>query len=402
MKTTASLLLAAMSTTFAGAPADAILETPAPASGWEFRASPYGWLPGMDGTLGVRGLTTDVDVNFIEDDLIDYLDMAAALQFEARHGRWGIIADGFYAKLGTSGTPPGPLYDEVKASYKEFLGELDFAYRVYEDPRVFVDVYAGVRYTKLSVELSASESPTGVATFSDNVSNRIGEGALDRAAAIVEPRLAEYESAAAATRTDIENDVAGAVEAATERRVRRELKREIENLRRDSPGDRGRFNATRLAAAVAKDRAALARSAAQLKVAELRASVDASLQNKVDLARARVSKAQAGLSKSINNAVSEQLTTGASGDEDWIDPVLGIRAQWNINDKWFLAGKGDIGGFSVGCDLTWSIQATAGYHFTPNVSAELGYRCLFQDYQNGGFTNDLVQAGLYTGLNIRF
>jgi opacity protein-like surface antigen len=92
----------------------------------------------------------------------------------------------------------------------------------------------------------------------------------------------------------------------------------------------------------------------------------------------------------------------ASKSKDWFDPMIGLRGQWNLNEKWFLAGKGDIGGFSVGSDLTWSLQATVGYNFTSNVFVELGYRYLDTDYKDGGFTYDVEQSGLYTGLSIRF
>ena len=91
-----------------------------------------------------------------------------------------------------------------------------------------------------------------------------------------------------------------------------------------------------------------------------------------------------------------------SASKDWIDPIIGLRGQWNINEKWFLAGKGDIGGFGVSSDLAWSLQVTVGYNFTENVFAELGYRYLDTDYKDGGFTYDVEQAGLYTGLSIRF
>lgn len=91
-----------------------------------------------------------------------------------------------------------------------------------------------------------------------------------------------------------------------------------------------------------------------------------------------------------------------SGSKTWTDPLIGLRGQWNINDKWFLAGKGDIGGFGVGSDLAWSLQGTVGYNFTESVSAEIGYRYLHTDYDNGRLTYDVAQAGAFVGLNINF
>src|SRR5215207_5287676 len=89
----------------AGTPDHKIIETPAPESPWEFRVEPYGWGTVIDGTTGVKGFTTDIDVGLQE--VLDHLDMAAALQLEVRKGRWGVLADGFYAELSAGGNPPG-------------------------------------------------------------------------------------------------------------------------------------------------------------------------------------------------------------------------------------------------------------------------------------------------------
>ena len=145
----------------AGPVSSEVIETPQAAAEWEFRVEPYGWLTNIDGAVGAGGLTTDVDANFF-DDIIDQLEMAAALQFEARRGRWGIIMDGFYSELGSAGTPPGTLYSEVGVDFQQCIGELDIAYRVYESPHAFVDVYAGFRDTALSLDLETQVNQTAV------------------------------------------------------------------------------------------------------------------------------------------------------------------------------------------------------------------------------------------------
>lgn len=74
-------------------------------------------------------------------------------------------------------------------------------------------------------------------------------------------------------------------------------------------------------------------------------------------------------------------------------------AQWNISEKWDLAGKSDIGGFGVGSDFVWTIQGSIGYNFTEKVSADQGYRYMQTDYSKGDFTYDVATAGIYTSLN---
>ena len=91
-----------------------------------------------------------------------------------------------------------------------------------------------------------------------------------------------------------------------------------------------------------------------------------------------------------------------SADRDWADPIIGLRSQWNINDRWYLAGKGDIGGFGVSSDFTWNLQASVGYNFTEMFSMELGYRYFDTDYEHDGFTYDIAQFGLLLAGNFRF
>lgn len=91
-----------------------------------------------------------------------------------------------------------------------------------------------------------------------------------------------------------------------------------------------------------------------------------------------------------------------NGSESWIDPVIGLHGVWEINDRWFLHGGGDIGGFGVNSDLIWQVNAALGYRITESVSTLVGYRGLGVDYSNGGFLVDTVAHGPVIGLSIRF
>lgn len=94
-----------------------------------------------------------------------------------------------------------------------------------------------------------------------------------------------------------------------------------------------------------------------------------------------------------------QLAFYDSQTETWVDPVIGLRGQWNFTEKWFLAGKADIGGFGVSSELLWSAQATAGYQFTEYFSTEIGYSYYDTDYEDGGFIYDIAMGGLFLGFN---
>jgi len=90
------------------------------------------------------------------------------------------------------------------------------------------------------------------------------------------------------------------------------------------------------------------------------------------------------------------------GSKSWVDPVIGLHGVWQINDRWFLHGGGDIGGFGVSSDLIWQANAALGYRFTESVSGLVGYRGLGVDYTSGGFLVDTVAHGPVIGLSFRF
>lgn len=72
-----------------------------------------------------------------------------------------------------------------------------------------------------------------------------------------------------------------------------------------------------------------------------------------------------------------------SAKKTWFDPIVIVRAQGAIEDKWLLQFRGDIGGFGVGSDFSWQIQANAGYRFSKLFHATIGYRVIGIDYDKG-------------------
>jgi hypothetical protein len=57
-------------------------------SGWEFQVAPYLWAISMNGNMTVKGLVADVDIGF--KDILDELDFAVMLVYEARKRHWGL------------------------------------------------------------------------------------------------------------------------------------------------------------------------------------------------------------------------------------------------------------------------------------------------------------------------
>lgn len=88
--------------------------------------------------------------------------------------------------------------------------------------------------------------------------------------------------------------------------------------------------------------------------------------------------------------------------EGWIDPMIGVTARYNLNEKWFLTTWGMIGGAGIGSDLSWDVLAAVGYQFNERWSASVGYRALSVDYSTARFTYDMIQHGPVIGFTARF
>lgn len=136
----------------AGPPPVAPAPPPPPAaSGWEFRFAPYLWVQAVEGTVGVRGLEGDVDMGF--DDILGDLDFAFMGAFEARNGRWSILTDVNYAELGQDFDPRGVLFSDADFKMQQFVGNITLNYRILENERTAVDLYAGTRLNWIDLDI---------------------------------------------------------------------------------------------------------------------------------------------------------------------------------------------------------------------------------------------------------
>lgn len=127
---------------------------------WEYSIAPYAWLSGMKGTAGVKGVEIDVDAPL--DEILDVLDFAGYLAFNAQKGNWGYYADTQYIKLsGSQSGPQGPLIDKVKMGLEQFGLEAGVKYRVFHNDRTSIWLLAGASYTYFSTDLEIKGNTNG-------------------------------------------------------------------------------------------------------------------------------------------------------------------------------------------------------------------------------------------------
>lgn len=89
--------------------------------------------------------------------------------------------------------------------------------------------------------------------------------------------------------------------------------------------------------------------------------------------------------------------------ESWIDPFVGVKGHLPIcNSKFYIEGGAGLGGFGVNSDLFYEVNGVIGYKWNSAISTAVGYRLFDVDYEEGGFTYDVRQAGWQIGLTWAF
>ena len=73
-----------------------------------------------------------------------------------------------------------------------------------------------------------------------------------------------------------------------------------------------------------------------------------------------------------------------TAEQNWVDPILGCRASWQVDKHWTLSARGDVGGWkwltsNPGLDFTLNAAFMVAYRMR-NVSFVAGYRALHAEF----------------------
>ncbi len=141
----------------AGPPEPVVDKNPIPAppeeSPWSFRLALYGWMQSLNGTVGVHGIDSDIDIP--SSDVLKKLNVGAMGVLELRYNRWSVMADMVYADLrGSVDTPFNIFFRKADYEQKQFLGNFLLSYRLIDKPQFKLDGYAGARVNHLDAELT--------------------------------------------------------------------------------------------------------------------------------------------------------------------------------------------------------------------------------------------------------
>src|SRR4030095_8068608 len=157
----AKILLSSASLFAGSEPYDTSKEAPPPPSQpwcetsapFEIRIGAPGWLAGLSGDSGVRGLVDNVDVSF--NQLLRHLThVPIVLSVDIRYQRWELFGDGQYMEVGASATLPGLLFTNANVHIKDGFAEGFLGYRLINCNEAALSLFAGARYNYEAVNLS--------------------------------------------------------------------------------------------------------------------------------------------------------------------------------------------------------------------------------------------------------
>jgi hypothetical protein len=97
----------------------------------------------------------------------------------------------------------------------------------------------------------------------------------------------------------------------------------------------------------------------------------------------------AGVKQSLGD-FGRYLYPSISANKSWIDPFVGARLLFDLPKNFFVALRGDVGGFDVGSKISFNMSGYVGYNISRVVSLLAGYRALYVDYESGSGTDKFV------------
>ncbi|MDB6175810.1 MAG: hypothetical protein JWL59_5121 [Chthoniobacteraceae bacterium] len=341
---------------------------------WQFKPGSPSWLAGVYGDVGVNGDTSHISLGV--DTILRHVDFTAAFEGEARKGRFGIENGFLYLGL-SDNVGTGGMLSSVDVQVNEYLIDFSLSWRVVDTPRGWLDLLLGTRYTNLYQEIALHRNDDSIEAESARLVDAASDQIRDRLLGIL-------------SNGRFRERIRAAVDA--------RLSDDLEILEGRKPvlpiGPLGAAAADRLKARI--------RSIIEERAAQIASSLRGRARMSEAEVRRRVDASKADLERAISRTLKRTLGSTYSKSNDWFDPYIGFRARYNLSNAFYLTGRGDIGGFGVGSDLTWQVYGALGCQLSKRVFAEAGYRCLFVNYRHDGLIYEVYTRGAQLTLGILF
>ena len=108
---------------------------------------------------------------------------------------------------------------------------------------------------------------------------------------------------------------------------------------------------------------------------------------------------------SVENTLTvrtEGMEKEFNDDRVLVDPIVGLNSALYASESILFRLGGDIGGFTVGSELTWQGWASIGVRISKRAGINLGYRAMYHQIDDKDFTYDVLMQGPTAGFDFGF
>ena len=325
---------------------------------WQITVAGPGWLAGVSGHTGFRGVNPYVDVGVGE--ILKRINVIYSFGGEVRKGRFGVLGDLLYLNAQAGTGEMSGLVSKVDVGLQQFLGEFFGSYRAIEGPHGWLDLLAGFRFTYIGEQVGLQANNMAIDAASNQLVDQFAE---------------QLTTPNSNLRTLIQQNVVN----------------RLASLNGNNPplpvgpvaeGQRGQL-ADSIQRLIANQQPEL--------IAAIRAG-----------AQARVNQLKTQLANQVASRLTSQLDQSFSFYDSWTDPLIGLRGRFNLNKAFYLTAETDVGGFGIGSDIAVQAYAALGCQITRNIFSEVGYRYLYDDFRDGDFLYQLSLHGAQVTVGLNF
>jgi len=346
---------------------------------WQFTIAVPGWMAGLDGTIGIRGVNADADITFPE--ILQHLDMIFAARAEAQKGPFGIFGEVFYIGL-SDNTQINRMINNIHEQVDITLVDGALSWRLFNQPRWSLDIAAGMHYTNVYEKLELHSDPTLIQQTSEQFVNDIASDLRER------------------LDQDISNSEFLQILKST---IQEHIISRIGDRLEDHEGHPS-IPIGPLGGRIRQKVANIVEDLIDSKLDGLRARIDAlhlrGEERRAAVARA-VNAAKTQITKQLASTLNAKLGQTLSRDDYWFDGYGGLRFRYNFSKTFYTAVRGEVGR-GVVSDLMWEVEGVVGLNWTRSIFTEVGYRALGSDFEDNNFKFDVVMHGPQITTGITF
>jgi hypothetical protein len=128
----------------------------------------YGWLPFMNGDVGVN-YVDPVDISLTPHEILEILDFTVMATGDLRFGPFGVFGDFIYLKVSNGAATPGPFFSTADLTTQVTIGTLAGTYQFIETDEGWLQGLAGGRYWGFDNQLDLGANILPAISLSDEI-----------------------------------------------------------------------------------------------------------------------------------------------------------------------------------------------------------------------------------------